>query len=632
MHLCSIALYRYHGIANPFGGRRRKRVCRLVVPAWSISVVLLVPFVVQACYDPSNVIDVSKDASDGSLRVSCGIFNRMFATCSSLVSFFIPLMVMTVVEILSIQTLRKRNHMKCISKLASTISASYIKELESSHCEKHFSDSNKTETSSSQVKFDDNKTRKIRKDFLSFLKPRFCSKNPHKDCLMVLEETKNISSFQEQQMYKPNKSLITQENKEIKNINLEPKRISKQNMVINQETIIEKDKHKKNLIFSFRKKKSLLKTYTTRLEQKRRNLVQSDINSNDNSSVNSNLCVHSRSKSTINDGATSEFLSNKRNYSSKMDRESDYIKSNFCSFRDYLNTSKNSISKKYSGKKESAPNYTNFLEVEKVNTYSENKNNISNFVDTKMDLNLKIKNEGNAKNRNFGSLSRITSMNEHIPMNKIHKVKTTNLIMTCYSDAHHSKSNQSSENLKDGIQLDTQTSKHLKKGILKKYPSHKTASNEEHEMTNTARQVRMKNRSASLVILEMLTSGGGFRTTGRERRAEKALIWVFLVFVLLWMPFFSTNLVYGLCGICDVPAALFHTFTWLGYLSSGVNPAIYTLLNRDFRVAFQNILCCSNFQKKFKKKRCLRNQTPKSRASLPTNVSNSSLSIICLNK
>ena len=108
---------------------------------------------------------------------------------------------------------------------------------------------------------------------------------------------------------------------------------------------------------------------------------------------------------------------------------------------------------------------------------------------------------------------------------------------------------------------------------------------------------RGRARSKSLVYLEMLAScGRSTKVNSRERRAEKTLIWVFAAFVALWLPFFCANLAYGACGgddgMCNIPPRLFAAFTWLGYMSSGVNPCIYTLLNRDFRVAFRHLLTC----------------------------------------
>ncbi len=95
----------------------------------------------------------------------------------------------------------------------------------------------------------------------------------------------------------------------------------------------------------------------------------------------------------------------------------------------------------------------------------------------------------------------------------------------------------------------------------------------------------------SMSYLSMLTARGA-KVNNRERRAEKTLIWVFVCFVVLWLPFFCTNLTYGVCRTCHIPDYLFLTFTWLGYVSSGVNPCLYTFLNKDFRNAFRRIITC----------------------------------------
>ena len=99
-----------------------------------------------------------------------------------------------------------------------------------------------------------------------------------------------------------------------------------------------------------------------------------------------------------------------------------------------------------------------------------------------------------------------------------------------------------------------------------------------------------RNRSKSIGYLGMLATRG--IRSSRERRAEKTLIWVFVCFIALWLPFFTTNLTYGICKACDIPQDLFLAFTWLGYISSGVNPCIYTFLNQDFRITFKKIITC----------------------------------------
>ena len=69
-------------------------------------------------------------------------------------------------------------------------------------------------------------------------------------------------------------------------------------------------------------------------------------------------------------------------------------------------------------------------------------------------------------------------------------------------------------------------------------------------------------------LVGVMQGGGGIKINSRERRAERTLIWVFLAFVVLWLPFFCANLTYGLCRTCEVPADVFAAFTWLGYLCS----------------------------------------------------------------
>ena len=102
-----------------------------------------------------------------------------------------------------------------------------------------------------------------------------------------------------------------------------------------------------------------------------------------------------------------------------------------------------------------------------------------------------------------------------------------------------------------------------------------------------------RSRSKSVSYIGMLAARGVSKLNSRERRAEKTLIWVFVCFVVLWMPFFFTNFTYGVCAKkCNIPADIFLVFTWLGYISSGVNPCIYTFLNKDFRFAFKKLVLC----------------------------------------
>ncbi|XP_061664639.1 alpha-2 adrenergic receptor-like [Syngnathoides biaculeatus] len=80
----------------------------------------------------------------------------------------------------------------------------------------------------------------------------------------------------------------------------------------------------------------------------------------------------------------------------------------------------------------------------------------------------------------------------------------------------------------------------------------------------------------------------------REKRFTFVLAVVMGVFVVCWFPFFFSYSLYGVCGdSCKIPDPLFKFFFWIGYCNSSLNPAIYTIFNRDFRRAFQRILCKS---------------------------------------
>jgi len=82
----------------------------------------------------------------------------------------------------------------------------------------------------------------------------------------------------------------------------------------------------------------------------------------------------------------------------------------------------------------------------------------------------------------------------------------------------------------------------------------------------------------------------------RERKAAKTLGIVMGVFCACWVPFFVTNLLYGLCrhaGCVQHADTLFPVFAWLGYINSGMNPVIYACSLRDFRRAFARRLVCT---------------------------------------
>lgn len=63
----------------------------------------------------------------------------------------------------------------------------------------------------------------------------------------------------------------------------------------------------------------------------------------------------------------------------------------------------------------------------------------------------------------------------------------------------------------------------------------------------------------------------------------------------MWCPFFITNVTFVLCrGSCNEPLLhdLLNVFVWVGYISSGVNPLVYTLFNKTYRRAFSSYIRC----------------------------------------
>jgi len=79
-------------------------------------------------------------------------------------------------------------------------------------------------------------------------------------------------------------------------------------------------------------------------------------------------------------------------------------------------------------------------------------------------------------------------------------------------------------------------------------------------------------------------------SANNERKAMRVLLIIFSIFVILWTPFFTINLLS--CFMTDIHPIIMSLATWLGYCSSGANPIIYTIFSRSFRRAFLDILTC----------------------------------------
>lgn len=103
--------------------------------------------------------------------------------------------------------------------------------------------------------------------------------------------------------------------------------------------------------------------------------------------------------------------------------------------------------------------------------------------------------------------------------------------------------------------------------------------------------------SSDETLMRRMSSVGkkSAQTISNEQRASKVLGIVFFLFLLMWCPFFITNITLALCDSCNQATlkTLLEIFVWIGYISSGVNPLVYTLFNKTFREAFCRYITCN---------------------------------------
>ncbi|XP_048356668.1 5-hydroxytryptamine receptor 2B [Sphaerodactylus townsendi] len=125
-----------------------------------------------------------------------------------------------------------------------------------------------------------------------------------------------------------------------------------------------------------------------------------------------------------------------------------------------------------------------------------------------------------------------------------------------------------------------------------------SSSPEKLAMLNGSRKDKaLAKGNEELLMRRMSTMGKkSVQTLTNEQRASKVLGIVFFLFLLMWCPFFITNITSVLCkSACRerIIQKLMEIFVWIGYVSSGVNPLVYTLFNKTFREAFGRYMTCN---------------------------------------
>ncbi|XP_036403596.1 histamine H2 receptor-like [Megalops cyprinoides] len=78
----------------------------------------------------------------------------------------------------------------------------------------------------------------------------------------------------------------------------------------------------------------------------------------------------------------------------------------------------------------------------------------------------------------------------------------------------------------------------------------------------------------------------------REHKATVTLAAVLGAFIICWFPYFTFFTCMGLWEEPEPPQTAYAVVLWLGYANSTLNPILYAALNRDFRTAYGQLLCC----------------------------------------
>ncbi|XP_060903832.1 alpha-1A adrenergic receptor-like [Labrus mixtus] len=144
------------------------------------------------------------------------------------------------------------------------------------------------------------------------------------------------------------------------------------------------------------------------------------------------------------------------------------------------------------------------------------------------------------------------------------------------------------------------TTKNLKAGVMRERMNsgeltlriHKGSQvQEESDSSGTAAGKGRAHQARSSLTVKLLKFS-------REKKAAKTLGVVVGMFTLCWLPFFLALPIGSFNSNLRPPDVLFKVIFWLGYFNSCLNPIIYPCYNREFKLAFIQILRCQCHQRK----------------------------------
>ncbi|XP_041812982.1 somatostatin receptor type 5-like isoform X1 [Chelmon rostratus] len=97
-----------------------------------------------------------------------------------------------------------------------------------------------------------------------------------------------------------------------------------------------------------------------------------------------------------------------------------------------------------------------------------------------------------------------------------------------------------------------------------------------------------------LIVIKVRSAGARVGLTKRrksERKVTRMVVIIVLVFVLCWLPFFTTNIVNLIHIIPENKTTVYFFLVILTYVNSCANPVLYGFLSDNFKQSFQKVLC-----------------------------------------
>ncbi len=96
----------------------------------------------------------------------------------------------------------------------------------------------------------------------------------------------------------------------------------------------------------------------------------------------------------------------------------------------------------------------------------------------------------------------------------------------------------------------------------------------------------ISDRKVNKVIIQLPTT-----SQSQNTRATRTIIIVTTIFILCWLPYAIELCINSFCNFC-IAFRLYEASWWVAYFNSAINPIIYFIFNRDFRIGLKNTLRC----------------------------------------